>query len=103
MAMRSAMRRFLPREAEGHRENGAAAGSGTERRDLAAHSPGELSRDRQAQSRAVRHAIATATIVDIEQFLGGLRRESASLVGDLEMPVVGADGGRKLHLAAAVL
>src|SRR5688572_18458994 len=103
MAMRSAMRDILRRQAQGHGENGAAAGTGAERRDFSAHAPRELTCDSETQSRAMCHAIAAAAIVDVEEFFGAFRRETAALVTDLEMPVPRPHRGRQLDLAATVL
>src|SRR5688572_21011913 len=103
MAMRSAMRGFLWREAQRDREDGPEARTRAECLDIAAHAPRELPRDRETQSRAVGHAIAAAAIVQIEQLLGAFGWKAATAIADLEMPVPGAHRGRELHLAAPVL
>ena len=77
-------------------------GPGAVRGDVAAHAARELPRDREPESRAVRDALAAAAIVQVEQFFGGLGREAAALVADVETPAAVADARGEAHAAAAI-
>src|SRR4249919_567105 len=111
MAMRSAMcsalrnsrQRRLWRQQQSHGEYRTQPGAGAVSGDVTAHATRELARDGESKTRAVGHTLPAAAIVQVEQFLGSLRREAAPLVANLEAPSAFAGGRGEPDAAAAVL
>src|SRR6187455_3715185 len=111
MAILSAMSHALGRHGlrrcrrhfQRHREDGALPRSCALRDDVAAHATRELARDGETQARAMRHTLATAAIVQIEQLLGRGGIEAATLVADVEMPEPVTNPRRDAHASTAIL